>query len=84
MKFKFTMNMPSRNGNPVHQVIGEHSAESLEAMLGELGQSDFVLVDEFYVDSAHGSAPGASLSLRHNGQVILNAMFIGKVAVLEP
>lgn len=73
MKFFITMNMPSRSGGAVHQIIGEHEAESLDDFNDALNESEFVLVEEFYMKPDGG--------LFSVGGIILNTMHIGKVKV---
>ena len=72
MRFLFTMNMPSHKGNLVHQVIGDHEAQSIEELVSILSQSDFFVVDEVYKnDETH--------QFNSVGQTVLNPLFIGKV-----
>jgi len=73
MKFFITMNMPSRNGGVVHQIIGDHESESLEEFMDALNDSDFVLVEEFYMK------PDGNLFSVEN--IVLNTMHVGKVKV---
>jgi PhoH-like ATPase len=47
------MNMPSRSGNSVHQIIGEHPAQSLEELTDALSDSDFIIVDEAQNTTIH-------------------------------
>lgn len=75
MRFQITMNMPSKSGNAVHQVIGEYPASSLEDFVDAMSQEDFIVVDEIYKDNQTGS-------LFSNGLVALNPLFIGKVKVM--
>jgi len=71
MRFYITMNMPSRSGNSIHQVVGEHHAASLEEFHETLNDVDFVMVEEFYKNQL-----GKFYSM---GEIILNTMHIGKV-----
>lgn len=77
MRFQITMNMPSKSGHPVHQIIGEHPATSLDDFIYAISQEDFIMVDEIYKDSHTGGHFS-------NGIVALNPLFIGKVKVLQP
>lgn len=72
MRFLVTLNMPSRKGELVHQVVCEYPCESIGEFLEVLNNSDFVLVDEFYrkPDNA-GFFPV--------GPMILNTLHVGKV-----
>ena len=72
MRFQITMNMPSRSGNAVHQIIGEHPATTLEAFVRELSTNDFVIVEEFY-------RRAESRSYDSHGQIAINHMFVGKI-----
>jgi hypothetical protein len=71
MKFFITMNMPSRSGGSVHQIIGEHAAGSIEEFSDILNESEFVVVEEFY-----NKQDGTLFS---HGEIVLNTMHIGKV-----
>ena len=74
MRFIFTMNMPSFNGHLVHQIIGEHSAETLEDLMDLMENSDFITVVEVYKDTDSRSS-----SYYTKGPIMLNCMHIGKV-----
>lgn len=76
MRFLITMNMPSRAGNPVHQIIGDSSARSLEEFLEELQESAFVVVREIYKDPESGEFYPV-------GDVALNPNVIGKIKVFN-
>lgn len=80
MRFQITMNMPSRSGNSVHQIIGEHPATSLDALVEELSNSDFIIVDEIYKDNEAARGMGNFYSV---GQIAINPLFIGKIKVLQ-
>lgn len=74
-RFLFTINMASKGGNVVHQVIGEYDCDTVEGMCEVLNENDFIVVREFYregPDSFHG---------RFVGEVCLNTMMIGKVKI---
>ena len=79
MRFNFTLNMPSRSGNAVHQIIGEYPAKSLADLLAAIAATDFLLVEEFYVkrDSSDIS------TLESAGPIALNPLFIGKIKETE-
>jgi hypothetical protein len=68
------MNMPSRKGEMVHQIVCRYPVKSIEEFLDVINESDFILVEEFYrkPDNA-GFFPV--------GMVIINTMHIGKVKV---
>lgn len=72
MKFLITMNMPSRKGELVHQVICEYHVSSIETFYDVLNDSDFILVEEFYRKPENGGFYSV-------GMVILNTMHIGKI-----
>jgi len=74
MRFQITMNMPSRNGNSVHQIIGDYPANSLEELVNIISQSDFIVVDEIYKDND---------GLYSNGNIAINPLFIGKIKVFK-
>jgi len=70
-----TMNMPTRGGHAVHQIIAKIPRWNNELdALSELLLNDFVIVDEMY---ANNSTEGDGLTF--HGKVLLNTTFIGKV-----
>ncbi len=74
MRFLVTLNMPSRKGELVHQVVCEYPCETIEDFHAVLQGEDFVLVEEFYRKAENaGFFPV--------GPLILNTMHIGKVKV---
>lgn len=76
MRFQITMNMPSRSGNSVHQIIGDHPARDLEEMVDIISRSDFIIVDEIYKDNDAGRGTGNFYSV---GKLAINPLFIGKI-----
>ncbi len=74
MRFLVTLNMPSRKGELVHQVVCEHPASSLAEFMDALQEADFVMVEEFY-------RKPESAGFFSVGAMILNTMHIGKVKV---
>jgi hypothetical protein len=72
MRFLVTLNMPSRKGELVHQVVCEYPVSSIEGFLDALNESDFILVEEFYRKPDNAGFYSV-------GMVILNTMHIGKV-----
>lgn len=79
MLFTFTMNMASRQGNPVHQIHGEHPARDLDELCKAMAVADFLTVTEFYLTSDRGSPP----VLENKGPITLNLAFVGKVKELK-
>lgn len=80
MRFQITMNMPSRSGNSVHQIIGDHPARDLEEMVDIISRSDFIIVDEIYKDNDSGRGAGNFYSV---GKLAINPLFIGKIKVFN-
>ena len=76
MRFQITLNMPSRAGNPVHQIIGDSKARSLEELVEELSDSAFVIVREVYKDQESGEYYPV-------GDVAINPSVIGKIKVFN-
>ena len=74
MRFLVTLNMPSRKGELVHQIVCHYPVDNIEGFLDAINESDFILVEEFYrkPDNA-GFFPV--------GMIIINTMHIGKVKV---
>lgn len=83
MRFLFTMHMPSFGGHPVHQVIGDHPASSLDELVEEIGNSDFIIINEIYKDDSNRTKL-ATPTYFAKGEVSLNCMHIGKVKVFTP
>jgi hypothetical protein len=80
MRFQITLNMPSRAGNPVHQIIGDHPIDSFVDFVDLLNNKDFVLVDEIYKDN-----DGGKLANYYSvGPIAINTAFIGKIKVHVP
>lgn len=79
MLFHFTMNMSTRGGSPVHQVIGDAPVNSLDELLDLMAEGDFLIVTEFYVEHE-----GGKRSLTDKGPIALNPMFIGKIKETRP
>lgn len=80
MRFQITMNMPSRSGNSVHQIIGDHPAHDLVEMVDIISRSDFIIVDEIYKDNDAARGAGNFYSV---GKLAINPLFIGKIKVLS-
>lgn len=72
MRFYITMNMPARSGSAIHQIICEHSANSLVEFTELLNEEEFVVVEEFYRRQTDGGYYSV-------GDIVLNTMHIGKV-----
>lgn len=70
-RFLITMNMPTRNGSPIHQVICEHEAKTVADFLKTVGDAEFFTVEELYRD--------ASGNYFSAGVVALNVAHIGKI-----
>lgn len=74
MRFLVTLNMPSRKGELVHQVVCEYPCEDMDGFLAVLQEEDFILVEEFYRKPENAGFFSV-------GPLILNTMHIGKVKV---
>jgi hypothetical protein len=74
MRFQITMNMPSRAGNPVHQIICDYDANSLAEFCDALYELGFLVVREVYKD-------GESGQYYQVGEVAVNARWVGKIKV---
>lgn len=72
MRFFITLNMPSRKGELVHQVVCEYPVASINQFLDVLNDYDFILVEEFY------RKPDGQ-GFYSVGMMILHTMHIGKV-----
>lgn len=76
MRFLITMNMPSRSGGSVHQIIAEYPAETLEDFVRALERNDFLIVEEFYKDADAARGTPVYYSVGHTA---INHRYIGKV-----
>ena len=72
MRLLITLNMPSRKGELVHQVVCEYPCDIIEDFLATLQNMDFILVEEFYRKAENAGFFSV-------GPLILNTMHIGKV-----
>ena len=72
MRFLVTLNMPSRKGELVHQIVCRYPVDSIEGFLDAINESDFLLVEEFYRKPDNAGFYSV-------GMMILNTMHIGKV-----
>lgn len=72
MRFFVTLNMPSRKGELVHQVVCQYPVNSIEGFMDAINEMDFILVEEFY------RKPDGN-GFYSVGMMILNTMHIGKV-----
>ena len=73
MMFELILNMPVRASNaPVHRIVCQHKAKSLQEFTMELQQTDFIIVEEFYPDK------NTAVYTTH-GPIALNHRFIGKI-----
>ena len=72
MRFLVTLNMPSRKGELVHQVICEYPVSSIDEFLDVINDNEFLLVEEFYRKPDNAGFYSV-------GMMILNTMHIGKV-----
>ncbi len=70
MLFRFTLSVPSREGQLVHQVVGEHPAQSLDALAKAIADTEFFIVEEIYRNPD-----------RSNGCIVLNSSYVAKIKV---
>lgn len=76
MRLLITLNMPSRKGELVHQVVCEYPVSSIEGFLDAINDNDFLLVEEFYRKPDNAGFYSVGL-------MILNTMHIGKVKAAD-
>jgi hypothetical protein len=74
MRFILTLNMPSKAGNSVHQIMGDHPANTLEELATVLIDDGLIVLDEIYKDNNSGTYYSV-------GPIIITAHVIGKVKV---
>lgn len=78
-RFLITMHMPTGSSqNLVHQVIGDHPAQTLQEFCEVLNNDAFVVVRQYYFVSDRITK---EKGWRDRGDLILNTNHIGKVAV---
>jgi len=79
VRFIITMNMGSASNNLVHQITCDHPANSLEELLDELSENDFIICRQFY---RKGKDPMSNTTVwEDRGDIILNTSAIGKAVV---
>lgn len=74
MKFLVTMNMPSRDGNEVHQMTLEYPCESVEELCVALNQKEFLTFRQLYRQKDNY---GETVWI-DRGLLIVNSYHIGK------
>jgi hypothetical protein len=80
MRFLITMNMPSRAGSAIHQIIAEYPVNTLAEFLGALDRHDFIVVEEFYKDPEGARGVPTYYSV---GPTALNHRWIGKIKIIS-
>lgn len=75
MRFHITMNMPSRGGNQVHQIVAETNISNLDEFSRFIEDKDFITVMEIYRDNDGKLFP--------KRKVIINTQWIGKISEAE-
>jgi hypothetical protein len=76
MRFKITLNMPTRRGDVyVHQVLCEHPAASVEEFMRQWFDDGYIVVEELYIND--------DKKLYGNGAVGLTVSLQAKVKELE-
>jgi hypothetical protein len=75
VRLLITMNMASANGNAVHQITVDHSANSLLEFLAWINDYEFIMAHQYYrVKQLDGE-----VTWRDRGEIIVNTAHIGKV-----
>jgi hypothetical protein len=79
-RFLITMHMPAgSSANLVHQVTGDHEAQTLSDFCAVLNDQAFVVIRQFYyLTDKH---TGEKLGWRDRGELIINTDHIGKVSL---
>jgi hypothetical protein len=73
MKFSFTLNLPSKAGYPVQNVIGEvEGVNSVQELAETINNEQFIVVKEVYRNPEMGTHFEV-------GTLILNTNMIGKI-----
>ena len=79
MKFLLTMNMPSGQGNPVHQVTIEYKSKDLNEFYEVLEDNDWIIAHHFYSRSSHDGIK----TWEDRGLICINTAHIGKAQVWQ-
>jgi hypothetical protein len=72
MRFQITLNMSSRAGSPVHQIIGETKHTSLYTFMDDLFEHGYVVVTELYRD-------GEDKTFYRTSEIAVCSAVVGKV-----
>lgn len=80
MRFLITMNMPSRAGGNIHQIIAEYPVDTLPDFVEVLQRNDFVVVEEFYKDADANRGIPVYYSVGHTA---INHRYIGKIKIVS-
>ena len=83
MRLKITLNMPSKNDNPVHQILCSHPAETLDEFLGDLVDNGYVVVTEYYLDRESARGRDVKIPAKSNGPIGITYEVGLKVKELE-
>lgn len=75
MRYKITLNMPSRRGAVVHQILCEHASRDLHDFMETWSDDGFIIVNELY-NQDDGS-------LKINGEIALTYEIGAKVSYME-
>ena len=89
-KYLFTLNMPSSQGHReddgrwdklVHQVIGEHEAPTLSALLRLMEDTDYIVVKQMYKTAERDEA--GKMVWEERDDIIINMQHVGKIQKYE-
>jgi hypothetical protein len=72
MRFEIIMNMPVRNGDPVHRLVVEYPCTGVIDFLNQTIDDDFLIVEEFFPDPV-------TKAYKSHGLVALNRRYVGKI-----
>lgn len=75
MKFQLTLNMPSRQGQSVHQVIIEHPSKSVSDFINMMNAQTFFIAQEWYRDKNEEGENAFYMA----GELGINRDWVGKV-----
>lgn len=75
MLFRITLNMPSRKGHAVHQILAEHTSNSLSDLMREFRERGYIIATEYYKDEEGNIAP--------HGELAICFSVVGKAASIE-
>lgn len=80
-RFQITLNMGSKSGANVHQIIVDHEAKDLQEFRAACKSDDFIIIDEIYkrdLDDHNRRLPRDKWTYEPQGEQMINTFLIGR------